>query len=279
MESINENLAETLSRELKSPVEICSEIGFAVRRVALPAGWSMREFDDERLLSQPRRKVAKVSLADAKGFVEYVQAQASEDSTIWVDADFTVGKIKILAIINDHGPNGVGGGWRDHLAEYSPRFSEEWRRWTGFDRKPMAQSDFAGFIEENLQDVATVEGLPSGADMLRMAIDFEAKQDLRFKSALRLQSGGVDLVFVQQEDSGTLEKMKLFDRFAIGIPVFRGEDAFRVDARLRYRVHEGKLRFWYEIIRPDKTIEASANDIVAKIAAAGLPIFNGNPFA
>lgn len=105
----------------------------------------------------------------------------------------------------------------------------------------MTQAEFATFIEDNLADIAGSDGLPSGADMLRMSIDFEAKQDMRFKSALRLQSGGVDLAFVQQEDNGTLEKMKLFDRFAIGVPVFWGDAAYRVEARLRYRVREGKL--------------------------------------
>lgn len=114
--------------------------------------------------------------------------------------------------------------------------------------------------------------------MLRMAIDFEAKQDMRFKSALRLQSGGVDLAFVQQEDNGTLEKMKLFDRFAIGIPVFWGDAAYRVEARLRYRVREGKLSFWFELIRSDKVLEAAANAIVDKITdAVQMPIFLGQP--
>ena len=114
--------------------------------------------------------------------------------------------------------------------------------------------------------------------MLRMAIDFEAKQDMRFKSALRLQSGGVDLAFVQQEDNGTLEKMKLFDRFAIGIQVFWGDAAYRVEARLRYRVREGKLSFWFELIRANKVLEAAANAIVDKITdAVQMPIFLGQP--
>ena len=79
----------------------------------------------------------------------------------------------------------------------------------------MTQSEFATFIEDNLPDIAGGDGFPSGTDMQCMAIDFEAKRDMRFKSAIRLQSGGVDLAFVQQEDNGTIEKMKLFDRFAI----------------------------------------------------------------
>lgn len=275
------NLAETLARELKKPFEIASDELSNVRRIALPPGWNLQELDDERLLERPRRKVAHVRLDDAESFVAYVNRHSTMDTTVWVKADYPAGKIEVSSILNDHpGAEEESSAWRDHLAIYLPRFSEEWIRWKNGDKKPMTQTEFATFIEDNIADIAGGDGFPVGADMLRMAIDFEAKQDMRFKSAIRLQSGGVDLAFVQQEDNGTLEKMKLFDRFAIGVPVFWGDAAYRVEARLRYRVREGKLSFWYELIRADKVMEAAAHSIVAKIAeATQRPIFLGNPFS
>ena len=272
------NLAETLAKELKKPFEIAGDELSHVRRVALPPGWTLKEIDDEKLLPKPRRKVSSVRLNNAKSFITYVLVHGILESTIWVKADYTAGNVEFLAILNDHGGQEDSSGWRDHRAAYAPSFSEEWNRWKGADKKPMTQAEFATFIEDNLADIAGGDGLPAGADMLRMAIDFEAKQDMRFKSALRLQSGGVDLSFVQQEDNGTLEKMKLFDRFAIGIPVFWGDAAYRVEARLRYRVREGKLSFWFELIRADKVMEAAANAIVDKITdAVQMPIFLGQP--
>ena len=68
-------------------------------------------------------------------------------------------------------------------------------------------------------------------------------------------SGGVQMSFVQDDDNQTLEKMQLFERFSIGIPVFWNGDAYRLDARLRYRVREGVLKFWYELIRPEKCLK------------------------
>lgn len=275
-----ENLAQTLAKELPKPFEIASDASVAIRRIALPNGWIFKEIDDEKLLEQPLRKVAKVSLQDASSFVAYVKRHGTANSTVWVQADYSSGKISVLAIINDNGQLESDSHWRDHTAIYTPRYAEEWTRWKSGDKKPMTQADFATFLEDNLADIAGSDGFPSGADMLRMAIEFEAKQDMRFKSAIRLQSGGVDLAFVQQEDNGTLEKMKLFDRFAIGVPVFWGDAAYRVEARLRYRVREGKLSFWYELIRADKVLEAAANAIVAKISEeAKRPVFLGNPFA
>lgn len=280
MENIyQENIAETLAKELKAPIEIFSDPVNGVRRIAIPFGWTTQQFDDEKLLEQPRRKIASPRFSEAKSFTDYMVMHSTANTTIWVNAEFNSAKIEIVGIINDHGPHESESGWRDHLAFYSPKISEEWTRWKGADKKPMSQAEFASFIEDNLLDIVGGENLPSGNDMLKMAIDFEAKQDMRFKSALRLQSGGVDLSFVQQDDAGTIEKMKLFDRFSIGVPVFLGEDPYRVDSRLRYRVRESKLTFWYEIIRPDRVVEAASKAIIEKIAASGITTYHGKPFS
>jgi uncharacterized protein YfdQ (DUF2303 family) len=62
--------------------------------------------------------------------------------------------------------------------------------------------------------------------------------------------------------------------------VFWGGDAYQVEARLKYRLREGKLTFWYELTRPDKTLEDAARTLTASIQAeTGFPMFHGNPFA
>ena len=67
------NLAETLAREMKAPIEIISEPGGNIKRVALPPGWKLEEKDDDaKLLAAPRRKLAKVRLHDAEGEIELV---------------------------------------------------------------------------------------------------------------------------------------------------------------------------------------------------------------
>lgn len=40
MEDINQNLAETLAREMKQPIDIGSNTAAAVRRIALPPDWT-----------------------------------------------------------------------------------------------------------------------------------------------------------------------------------------------------------------------------------------------
>lgn len=275
-----ENIAETLARELPKPIEIASRYYDHLRRVALPPEWKVQDFDDEKLLGQPRRKKASIETDTVESFVAYLTLHGHEQTTVWVKADYVEGKVEFLGVVNDHGAEGDAQDWRDHRVKFAPRKSEEWNRWKAKNRQPFGQAEFAAFIEDNLADIVGDEHTPSGADMLRMALDFEAKQDMRFKSALRLQSGGVDMAFTSTDDAGTLEKMRLFDRFSIGIPVFWGAEAYRVDARLRYRAKEGKVTFWYELIRADKVLEAAAAKIVTIVSeGTRAPLFFGNPFA
>lgn len=274
------NIAETLAREFKAPQVIPAPFP-DITRLALPPGWNLKEMDDEKHGATPRRKRAKVRLHDAPSFTDYVRRHGSlTDSTVWCEANYVAGKVAFAAIINDHGEEDQQADWRDHTAHYTPTFSEEWSRWVGKNKTAFSQAEFAQFIEDNLKDVTSAEGLPTGAQMLEMALSFEANQDMRFKSAIRLQNGGVQMSFVQDDDSQTLAKMQLFDRFAIGIPVFWNGDAYRVDARLRYRVRDGKLTFWFELIRQDKVLEAATTTLIEQIrTATGSPFFFGEPFA
>lgn len=275
------NIAETLAREMKTPIEIISEPGGNVKRLALPPGWTLEERDDDKkLLANPRRKLAHVRLHDADSFVEYTKRHGSlTDSTIWCEADYKAGRVAFLAILNDHGEEEAKAAWRDHRAHFTPEFSEEWVRWVGQNKKQFTQAEFASFIEDNLKDIAATENSPTGAQMLEMALTFEANQDMRFKSAIRLQNGGVQMSFVQDDDAQTLQKMSVFDRFSLGFPVFWNGDAYRVDARLRYRVRDGKLSFWFELIRQDKVLEAATQTLIAQIREkTGNPFFFGEPF-
>lgn len=282
MDIENSNFAETLAREIKTPIEIGSRDDLDIKRVALPPNWNIKEYDEEQRLATPRRKRAVVRVRDTQSFIDYIKRHGSlTDSTIWCQADYTKGQVAFISIINDHGEDPESAAWRDHRALFSPEFSEEWRRWTGKNKQPFSQVEFATFIEENLKDVAAPDGanLPSGSDMLQMALQFEATQDMRFKSAIRLQNGGINMSFIQDDDDQTLQKMQMFERFSIGIPVFWNGDAYQIDARLRYRVRDGRLTFHYELIRSDKVLEAASTTLITTIRDnTGSPFFFGNPF-
>lgn len=275
------NLAETLAREMKEPVKLIEYHEHNSAHYALPPGWRAEHFDDSHLLPQPLRKAAKAAVDDVAGFIDYINRHKLEGhSTIWCKADYTTGKVSLLSIIDDHGPFNDSQRWRDHTVSFEPRMSEEWKRWTGMNKKAFSQIEFAAFIEENLKDIATQEGFPTAAQMLEMAVSMEINQDVRFKSAIRLQSGGVQLNYVDKDNEETIQKMQMFERFSLGIPAFWNGSPYRLDARLRYRMKEGACFFYYELIRHDLVLQAATNEMIQTIRdKTGLPFFFGSPGA
>lgn len=267
-----ENIAATVAREARKPFAL------NVDQIAVPEGWKLE--DTERLMLVPRRKKASVALSDDEGFIAYLKRHGSLAScTIWCDANYPQGKVGYTAIINDHEEAEDGQQWRDHLATFTPEQSVEWKRWNAKNKTPMTQIEFATFIEDNLADIAGVEDMPTGTAMLQMATDLEITQDSRIKSAVRIQSGGVRVEYIDDANDATAQYMDVFGTFALGLPVFWGGDAYQIKARLRYRLKEGKLAFWYELHRPDKALEDAAKTLTSSIqAATGFPIYHGNPF-
>jgi uncharacterized protein YfdQ (DUF2303 family) len=267
--------------ELASSIKPCDLVSESrpghIKHYALPPGWESETYDDEHLLPAPYRKKGNATLNDQDSFIEYINRHSIPDlTTIYCKADYLKSEVAFTCIINDHGSQPDGQQWQDHRAMYKPTFSEEWNRWIEKNKQPLSQLQMAMFIEENLQDIAAAEGYPTGQQLLEMATSFQANQDMRFKSAIRLQNGGVNMSFVQDDDNQTLSQMKLFEKIAIGIPVFWNGDAYQITARLRYRVKEGSLIFWYELIRNDKVLEDATKNMINKIKiATGVPLFFG----
>lgn len=231
--------------------------------LAVPSNQKLETLDLEKLLPCPSRIRAKVQVHDLPSLLEYMYRHADSRTVVWVSMDPRTFALSFTVQLDDHSTDTAS--WRTHSCTYTPRISEEWTRWLGKDSKGMDQVEFATFLEDNLQDIASGENGPSGTDMLKMALEFEARQDQRIKSHVRLQSGAIQLEYVAQDDDATVNRMQVFDRFSIGIPVFRGGAAWKLDARLRYRVREGKAVFWYELIRSDKTHEAAGLGLIEQL--------------
>jgi uncharacterized protein YfdQ (DUF2303 family) len=269
------NFARTIADESRRP--ILDAIGG--RPVAfLPREYTLQDL--QAMLPAPTRKSGSVTLSDADSFVAYVLKHRVDDGTgvgtgIYCRADFAKGDVRLVAVFNDH--TAGSAGWRDHQAIYDVPKSEEWKRWTGRNGQAFTQAEFAAFIEENQRDIASADGLPTGGDMLAMALSLEINQDARFKSSVRLQSGGVEMTLVDQEDDATLKRMQVFERFALGIAPFFNGEPYQLVARLRYRAQEGRLRFWYELVRPDLVVQHAAQTMVAKVSAeTAVPVLMGH---
>lgn len=244
--------------------------------VIVPEGYAVHEV--ESMLPSPAGKRANVVLSDSGSFVIYALKHGNKgDTMIYAELESEESRLNLVGVLNDHATDKAN--WRNHTCTFKPEKSVEWKRWLLKDRAVMSQVDFAIWLEDNLQDIATVAGMPTGADILAMAVQFEANADRKLKSKLNLQNGAIQFEFSDEEDNGTRTKMEVFRRFTLGIPVFDGSgSAYPLEARLKYKESSGKVTFWYELIRADLVFKTAANEELNNIAdKTGFVIVNGKP--
>lgn len=239
--------------------------------VALPAGWALHDLPTE---VRPQHPKALAKLRDAASFARYVQDHAVARSRIYA----TLEPAQFLAVFDDFEPGadavsvGAQADWREFRAQFVVPPSREWTLWTGGDRNPMAQLDFARHLEDNLPDIVE----PDGAALLEMALRFEASSAGSFVAVQRLQDGSHDLQW--RAENNTSGSVRLPPEIALMIPTFENEAPSMLRARLRYRVKDSALSIWYELIRPHKALEAAFRDAWARIAnETGVPILLGSP--
>lgn len=235
----------------------------------------------EYLLPAPARKRGVIEITEADSFIFYLTKHGSLDEcVIYAQDQAESGILNLIAVINDHKSDAPQ--WRDHRCLFTPAPSVEWKRWTSKDRGHFSQIEFATWLEDNLSDIANVEGMPSGSAILQMALAFEANADKRLRSRLSLQNGGTQFEFVDDEDKDTRTRMTVFERFTLGIPVFDGGEqpasAYTLEARLKYREKDGKVVFWYELIRPDRVFKAAVGETLEYIKSkTGFHVVFGTP--
>lgn len=261
------NLAETLSKILPDAKTLITQptseiLGLHITHVAVPNNFELKEIkvDLEEHLAAPRKTVAVASLADLESFLAYVGRHADERSLVWCNFNPQTFALNFRAVIDEHA---IGKpGWRKHAANFTPTMSAEWKVWTELNKKSQSQVEFAEFLERNEGDIASREGFPTSTEMMTMATNFEASSEKRLISSVKLQGGGVSLEYIDGDDEKTLQKMKVFERFSVGIPVFWAGPGYAIDARLKHRTASGKVSFHYELIRPDRVHEAAAKELI-----------------
>lgn len=259
---------------ITSDLEAFIEPENGIPYLVAPDGYQVHSL--EHLLPNPTRKRAEVSVTTTDSFIAYAKKHGSLDEcVIYADIDAENSGCTLVAVMNDNGADDAK--WRDHRCTFAPALSIEWKRWIGKNKGVMTQADFATWLEDNLGDIANVSGMPTGGQMLTMALAFEANAEKRLKSRINLQSGGVRFEYVEDEDKDTRTSMEVFQRFTLGLPVFEGSsDAYPVEARLKYRDNGGKVSFWYELIRPDKAFKTAVQSALDEIkTATGFMILHG----
>lgn len=163
----------------------------------------------------------------------------------------------------------------DAPATFTIAQTVEWATWQANNGKRKTQQEFAEFIEDNSADIFD----PSAADMMMVARELEAKKEVNFASAVRLDNGQTQFHY-SEETRGTVGKGKLEipEFFKIRLRAYLGAPPVEVMARLRYRIAENKLSMWYDLLRPHKVKEQAFEAIVTEVSkATGSTVLIGKP--
>jgi uncharacterized protein YfdQ (DUF2303 family) len=225
----------------------------------------------EKTGAAPRRKQGTVQLSDLTSFNVFVADQGKPDTTyIYANPEART----LTAVLNDHERADAAAGWRDQRAVYTAELSREFATWLKNDKVPMEQEAFAIFLEDNISDVCD----PSGETLLTIALSLQAKTSVDFSTARRLDNGQVQLTYTEVIDAraggGSIEIPR---EFTLGVRLFKNADAYRVRARLKYRMLSGKVKFWYELDRAENAIEDAFQLYIDQARENGYTVLLGKP--
>ncbi|KRB73465.1 DUF2303 family protein [Noviherbaspirillum sp. Root189] len=243
--------------------------------ILVPQGFTHVEITSaiEKAHPAPYRKRGTVALSSIESFNEFVKDQRrTEGSYIYADPEART----LTAVFNDHeyGDRSTDAGWRDFRAVYTAELSREFNTWLKNNKQPKEQEEFAVFLEDNIADVVE----PSGESLLAIALTLQAKTEVNFNTSRRLDNGQVQITYTENIDAragaGSIEIPR---EFAIGCRLFKNGDGYKIRARLKYRLGGGKVKFWYELDRPENVIEDAFTAYVEKAKETGVKVLIGKP--
>lgn len=213
-----------------------------------------------RNASVPPRRRGQVTLYDAASFNRVLQDNAAAgDISIYIDRNPE--DPQIVAVLNGNGLN--GSGWGDFRAKIEFRPTPQWEKWRSLDGQMITQVAFAEFIEENAEDIID----PPGGKMLEIAKFLSVARSVNFRSGYQPNSGAVqfqhDTDDVAKVSAGTID---IPTSFTLGIKPVYGliGDGYKIPARFRYRLSEGRLTLGFKLQR----IESVMKDVVDEIVDA-----------
>jgi uncharacterized protein YfdQ (DUF2303 family) len=282
----HENDAET---EAAAVIAVTKEAGLGELRplnpmetpllsVTIPDGYTRETVDLRYLQDAPDRAEGMVELGTVQAFEAYVARHDDADATtLWVDPE----SMLAVAVLDDHESNNdttVGTpGWGGHRARLQLGTTPAWDHWLGSDGVLLDQEAFAEHVEDGQLDVTS----PGAAELLEIVSTMQGHTKAEWKNAVRLSDGQVQFVYSEESTAtaGGAGELQIPATFKLAIAPFRGENAYELTARLRYRMSGGKLRIGYRLDRPADVLEDAIDGITDRLATRfGVErVFSGSP--
>ncbi|MFS2324005.1 DUF2303 family protein [Brucella sp. H1_1004] len=243
-----------------------------------------------RVFPSRKRGTAHVQTLDA--LIDLTNRHKTDDSAIFANLDWT--KPSLTSVIDYH--RNASGGDADncqHRIHYEFPLSDDWKLWIKNDGEVMEQQDFALFLEDRIPDlasptegeIATIErdfnttvALPS--QLVNLSRKMQVNVSSQVKTETKLQSGEGQIQWEETHTGADGQPVKVPGIFILSIAPFFMSEKVRIPVRLRYRMSNQKVVWFYNIYRPDLVITQQVeSDLLTLTKQTELPSFAGKPEA
>lgn len=169
--------------------------------------------------------------------------------------------------------------WRhDYKINWQSNFTKRTRDWLKYDEEGMNQSDFALFIDKHLNDIRCLEEdrklYPTQMELFNFVTTLQDSKNDRFSRKVNIQNGDLSVSLERESDDGTKQQLKLFERFPIVLQIYEGFPEYQVEAKLRFRIRDGQVYFFYDIQGLEEMFIAARNWAVNELKEkTGLPVY------
>lgn len=224
----------------------------------------------DKLQPTPRRKTGTVEFITAESFITYANTHKGAGTAIFGDRDGA----KVVGVLDGH--SALAPGWGEHRAVLKLELERRWQDWAKLDRKQVGQEAFVEFLEDHKADIAS----PDAAELIEVCTALRGKKGVEWASGVDLQTGAIQLSYQETLEATSARKGTLTvpAHLTLGLKVYRGQAPYRVDARLRWRITDGKLAFVLVLDAPEDVIDAAFADVVEAIGTSvELPVLFGAP--
>lgn len=246
----------------------------------------------EEYRTAPAFRTGAAEAQTLASFIDLVNRHMDEDTAVFVDLDWK--KPSFTCVVDYHRQAGGDHEPRPlkHRIHYGFPLSDRWQAWVEQNGEPMKQIEFAAFIEERIADLSAPVEADRDLEKLfqtKIADPFEIMQlsrglavtvDSKVSRAVTLQSGEGEMIFEEVHRDGGGQKLTVPGLFMLSLPIFFRGEYHRIAARLRYRVSNGAVVWFYQMYEPDKAVtEAVVRDRDAVRVDTGVPTYDGSPEA
>lgn len=255
---------------------------------------SVKKFIDE-YRTQPERRAGTATLSTLASFIDHVKRFADEHTAVFADVDNRK-NAQLVSVLDYHEKTAAGQPrFGQHRGVYKFPLSDEWHAWNSGADNPMNMAAFAQFLEDRIMDVLdpTAGGdtikefavnlgitLATAQRLMELSRGLAIRVEAKVSQAVNLSSGEGQMTFSESHGTTDGGAIKIPGGFAITIPVFRNGPLYKIPVRLRYRVQQGSVVWWYSPQRIDRVWDHAITEACDTVAdETERQLFYGKPEA